>query len=371
MTAGVWPPCTDGDPERGACTLAAGHPDERVLGGESGGHRYDNPAAQPVDTPADDVDDPDPFGLYDNDDDGDQGDAGRDVVDVLLPGDQPATSHVRTVDSDRIAGELLAAQLAERPVESAAAAIGELFAAAHDRPFVVNDRRRVTADLPAEAPAPGPYAVEYVMICRECWPYPVPWPTRDRRDSEARHHADEYAHPVTLAEQADTTGTTITGYIDPTPPARATVPAPRDRRRPPLVAFVAPADGPPDLVCTVTPRAGAAWLVTAAHACLRGRGSLGVEQPHRVMYTGRAARTPLGGWSILIDGVVGATSLEHGQPIGCVFGVDGTDNPEAVEEAAEAYVADTAGLDPDTFGVVLLVDDHAGAPAPDPAPAGR
>lgn len=240
-------------------------------------------------------------------------------------------------------------------------------------PYTVSDRRRVQPD-PAggEQLADAPAATVFMAECADnCTPGGVPFPAEELRDSWARSHRLATGHRVTLAQLTSDGETRISGYAGDPPAAAEQAPAPTARASArasapvpppttpthPRVGFVVGADGQPDLVCSIAPRAGAAWLLTAAHACMLGRGSLGVEQPHRAMYTGRVVPTPLGGWQVTIDGVYGAESTDYGKAIGMIFGVHTSDaTAELIEDAAEAYVAEETGLPRERFTVVLLSD---------------
>lgn len=278
-------------------------------------------------------------------------------------------------------------------------------------------------DQPADGPVPAPPM--YGMRCDECQgPHTSPdvyIPAScdvKARDDQALDHAGRLGHRVTLYTQ-DERGTTITGHIDsvtalPAPvdnqPAaaappdqdpdageaeqlfawvektveavtdeqieerlqrlRAQQPAAAGRARPappapPLVAFIARAGADPDLMCRIPPRAGAAWLLTAAHACALGRGSLGIQVAHRVMYAGRVARDPAGVWSVRIDGLLGATDTRFGAPVGARWSVDGHADITDVEDNIERLLSWEYMIPRAEFTVVLMSDAPVADP-PDP-----
>jgi hypothetical protein len=217
---------------------------------------------------------------------------------------------------------------------------------------------------------PGPGAVTYLAFCRACAdeqgdepPLPIPFATEADRDRWAMGHADARRHVVTLAEQSRT-GTTVIGAARPDAepePARAAAPvAPV-----PVLSFVVQSGGPPELSCLIPNRAGAAWLLTAAHACLLGRqGSHGIPEPHRVLYVGRITEHPQV-FEVRIDGVIGALVEAFGRPIGDYYTVPRDTDLPGVEDAVEAGIGERHGLARNLFSVVLMAD----APPADPPDA--
>lgn len=226
----------------------------------------------------------------------------------------------------------------------------------------------------------------YGMRCAECeeqngspaFGRPL-WTQQPERDDQALDHATRTGHIVTLYTQ-DERGTTITGKVDsldvmpapvdnqPPPPEPPPPAAGRARPAPPtapLVAFIARAGADPDLMCRIPPRAGAAWLLTAAHACALGRGSLGIQVAHRVMFAGRVARDPAGMWSVRIDGLLGATDARFGAPVGAVWSVDGHADITHVEDTVERLLSWEYMIPRNEFTVVLMSDAPVADP-PDP-----
>ncbi|MEV4122875.1 hypothetical protein [Micromonospora sp. NPDC049645] len=298
----------------------------------------------------------------------------REIVTAHLPGDEPASSRVPSQRSDsRIVYD---GRTYAEPWQPAPPTPGH---EPHDVDEPADLGPAVSVELFGQAAPVGVVepAPRYLAVCRPCDIGQLPFRDESSRDRWAAIHATSTGHRVTLATDDPDTGSTITGYADPptrlpdpVPLVRGTAPV-DDAARPPLVEFVAYPGRAPDLVCTIAPQAGAAWLLVAAHACMVGRGSLGVEQPQRVLYTGRATRTQLGGWSIRIDGVLGAEHPYDGRAVGDTFGVDGADNPTDVEQAAAAWVADLTGRPVHEVVVVLLVDGpQPGASLPEAAPVG-
>lgn len=221
--------------------------------------------------------------------------------------------------------------------------------------------------------------ITYAAACRTCVPdgslgvapehasvgLAIPFATQADRDRWALGHADTRGHAVTLIEQHPGTGSTITGTAEPDDEPAGPAPAERPA---PLVAFVVREGSPPDMLVRIPPRGAAAWLLTAAHAALLGRGSLGVEQPHRVLYVGRITRAdgdaPTS--QVRIDGLIGATTRAlFGDPIGMVCDVDARLSPSQIEDVCEALIARQCAIGRHLFSVVLMTDAPTADP-PDP-----
>lgn len=205
--------------------------------------------------------------------------------------------------------------------------------------------------------------VTYVARCAECSQAGaeqgepveysgIPFGSAADRDRWATAHARARRHPVTLAEQGPTFGTRLVGRVEP-PPL-------------PLVAFLLPEGGPPDLMCRIPERAGAAWLLTAAHACLLGRGggSLGIATPHRAMFIGHVS-TDGPQLHVTIGGVIGATDNRFGQVIDAQYQVDAALTPAQAEDVVEELISRAALLPRNLFSVVLMAAGDVGEP-PDP-----
>lgn len=229
--------------------------------------------------------------------------------------------------------------------------------------------------------------VTHAAFCRPCAdeqgdepPLPIPFASDAERDQWAAAHADARRHTVTLVEQRPGPGggTTIVGRADPGPPPRAPLPGdppppPVEARgaaavpgRPaPLLAFVVPEGGKPDMLCRIPNRAGSAWLLTAAHACLLGQqGSAGIPEPHRALFVGRVTEHPQV-FEVRVDGVIGALVPAFGLPIGDYFTVPRDTDLPGVEDAVEAGITERHGLARHLFSVVLMAD----APPADPPDA--
>lgn len=213
--------------------------------------------------------------------------------------------------------------------------------------------------------------------------------TLAERDEWATGHANATGHHVALAVVTPSRGTTLTGvatsarrtqqpkpgkfetFSAPPPPPPA--PMPPSSAELPLIAFIVPAGGEPDLMCRIPERAGASWLITAAHSCLlaQGAGSSGVPRPHRVMFIGkvRSERRPDQSltFTVTIDGVAGATDARFGRPIGARYGINGKADPATVEDAVEQLIATQYNLDRHEFSVALMNDPGGYLPPPDPA----
>ena len=238
------------------------------------------------------------------------------------------------------------------------------------RPGVPDD------ELPPPPPPPGEPQVMYLAACQQCpqvdasglpQRMAVPFARKSDRDHWANGHASARGHVVSLVEQHPASGSTITGRVDPdgAPPPAVGVAA----YEPPLIAFVVRSGKDPDLLCTIPERAGAAWLLTAAHACLLGRGSLGVPQPDRALYVGRL--TPPSPheqqWHVRIDGVLAAGVDDRiGDAVGMRMQVDGNLGPAQVEDVCEALIAGAHGIGRHLFSVVVMADPGVGDVA-DPA----
>jgi hypothetical protein len=229
-----------------------------------------------------------------------------------------------------------------------------------------------TVPPPAPAAAADAALVTYAAVCNDqaCRPpgelpvgMLVPFGSEADRDRWAEGHALSRQHEVSLVEQHPGAGSTITGTV--AAPALIMGRAAAPRPVPPLVAFVVPTSGPPDLLCRIDPAAGASFLMTAAHACMLGRGSLGITQPHRAMYVGHLAAFELGGWEVRISGVVGALTPELGAPIGTTIGVHGPVGPDDLTDAVEAVINDEHGIPRHLYTVILVADEPLPAP-PDP-----
>jgi hypothetical protein len=209
-------------------------------------------------------------------------------------------------------------------------------------------------------PPVGGVAITYAAVCRTCNTEGVDstgFSSQLLRNSWAAGHARARGHTVTLVEQHPSTGSTITGKCEPESEHTARPPAP-------LVAFVVREGGPPDMLVRIPPRAAAAWLLTAAHAALLGKGSMGVDQPHRVLYVGRLTRDGEF-WQVRIDGLLGATDQRFGGAVGMVCRIDGKLTPAQAEDVVEALVARANGLTRNLFSVVIMSD----APPNDPPDA--
>lgn len=226
---------------------------------------------------------------------------------------------------------------------------------------------------------PPPPAVQHLAFCGTCAveqgddPHlAIPFATEADRDQWAAAHADTRRHTVTLARHTPGSGggTTIEGRADPDPlpgtrPAATRGAAAVPGRPAPLVAFVVPEGGRPDLLCRIPNRAGASWLLTAAHACLLGRqGSAGIPEPHRALYVGRVTEHPQV-FEVRIDGVIGALVPAFGLPIGDHFIVPRDTSLPGIEDAVEAEITGRHRLDRSMFSVVLMADAPPGDP-PDP-----
>jgi hypothetical protein len=218
-----------------------------------------------------------------------------------------------------------------------------------------------------------PAVVQHLAFCRTCAveqgddPHlAIPFASEADRDTWAAAHADDRRHTVTLARHSPGAGagTTIVGRVDPghPPAAEARGAAAVPGRPAPLLAFVVPEGGKPDMLCRIPNRAGAAWLLTAAHACLLGQqGSAGIPEPHRALYVGRITEHPKV-FEIRIDGVIGALAPVFGLPIGDYFTVPRDTPLPGIEDAVEAGILDRHRLDRNLFSVVLMAD----APPADP-----
>lgn len=221
----------------------------------------------------------------------------------------------------------------------------------------------------------------WLASCTTCGPFAgddavlrqiqmLPFATEQDRDRWATTHAAEQGHRVNLVRQRPGEIAEHTGYAEPPRdtgvPLRAALGRDRAARGPrpaPLVAFSVVEGRGPDLTCRIPERAGAAWLLYAAHACLLGRsGSAGIPAPHRIMYSGRVSRDGADGWQVRIDGMIGATVPGWGAPVGTQWGVHGNASPADIEDAVEALLADEYGLDRHMFSVVCCAD----ATVPDP-----
>ena len=216
--------------------------------------------------------------------------------------------------------------------------------------------------------------ITYAAACRACMPagadgvalvdYPsaglaIPFATEADRDRWALGHARTKGHTLTLIEQHPGTGSTITGTCEPEP---GDGPPADGERAAPLVAFVVREGSPPDMLVRIPPRAAAAWLLTAAHAALLGKGSLGVDQPHRVLYVGRISRDG-DDWQVRIDGLLGAAADDrYGDAIGLQCRVDAKLSPLQVEDVVEALVGRMIGLGRNAFSVVIMADATPGDP---------
>lgn len=220
---------------------------------------------------------------------------------------------------------------------------------------------------------PPPPVVQHLAFCRTCAveqgddPHlAIPFATETDRDQWATAHADTRRHTVTLAHHTPGAGggTTVAGRVDPDAlPAEARGAAAVPGRPAPLLAFVVPEGAEPDMLCRIPNRAGAAWLLTAAHACLLGRqGSAGIPEPHRALYVGRITEHPKV-FEIRIDGVIGALAPLFGLPIGDYFTVPRDTSLPGIEDAVEAGILDRHRLDRNLFSVVLMAD---AAPADPP-----
>ena len=206
---------------------------------------------------------------------------------------------------------------------------------------------------------PAMLPITYVAHCVTCSQAndtglsPIPFGSAADRDGWAHAHARDRRHTVTLAEQGPQIGTRLVGTAE--PPAL------------PLIAFVVPEGGEPDLMCRVPERAGAAWLLHAAHACMLGRagGSAGIPVPHRAMYVGRFTTSPATYLDVRVDGVVGAVDDRYGRPIGMRMQVDGSLTPAQAEDVVEDLIHRGTGLPRNLFSVILIADPGVGEP-PDP-----
>jgi hypothetical protein len=290
--------------------------------------------------------------------------------------------------SDEQPAEAPAAALVDQPQPAPlhpadpefAAVVDELRAAY--RPGVPDDHVPPPVDQPAPlvgvVQTDGGTAVTYLAFCRPCAdehhtepPIPIPFATEADRDRWAMGHADARQHDVTLAVQSRA-GTTTVGTArpdvlfepsdqQPEQPHRAAAKAPAA----PVLAFVVPSGGRPDLLCRIPNRAGAAWLLTAAHACLLGQqGSGGITEPHRALYVGRIAEHPEV-FEVRVDGVIGALVEAFGAPIGTYVTVARDTDLPGVEDAVEQAITDRFGLARHLFSVVLMAD----APPADPPDA--
>ena len=211
-------------------------------------------------------------------------------------------------------------------------------------------------------------AGRFIAACRDCiaddpgpaWTAAATFFNLPARDAWARKHAEVTGHQVTLAEQHHETGTTLQGVAMRRAVGRAERPLP-------LVAFIVPEGGQPDLMCRVPERSGASWLVTAAHACLigKGGGSAGVARPHVVMMIGRILHAGAR-FEVSVDGVFGATGPEYGKPIGARYAVSGDADPATVEDTVEELIAVQYGLARHLFSVVLMADPGGYHEPPDP-----
>ena len=220
--------------------------------------------------------------------------------------------------------------------------------------------------------------ITYAAACRACVPdgslgiapeHPsvglaIPFASQADRDRWALGHARDRGHTLTLIEQHPGTGSTITGTCEPEP---GDGPPPAERPAP-LVAFVVRDGSPPDMLVRIPPRAAAAWLLTAAHAALLGRGSLGVDQPHRALYVGRMSRDG-DRWQVRIDGLLGATGDRFGDAIGMVCTGVAKLSPTQIEDVCETLIAQATDLTRNLFSVVIMTDAPPAAPPDDHADA--
>lgn len=306
--------------------------------------------------------------------------AGRDDVRAeydLTPGD----GFAQVVDHARVTRILSDARDPSRPLPSA----DELHAAVqYDRAVQQGDTRmlshavrmldqalgggRAEWSVPASAPAAAADAalVLYLAACAQCarqqqnlgegeaQHMAVPFGRETDRDRWAATHAAIRGHRVALVEQHPHTGSTITGHVD--PPARGAASAPIPD--PPLIAFVVRSGREPEMLCTIPDRAGAAWLLTAAHACMLGAGSLGIPQPHRVLYVGRMGpvHPDTNMLSVRIDGLLGATGPQFAAPVGFDYRVSVKLDPASAENVLEAMICHEHGIGRNLFSVVLMTD---------------
>lgn len=214
--------------------------------------------------------------------------------------------------------------------------------------------------------------ITHVAFCPACAaasdvdpPVAIPFGSEAERDGWAVGHADTRDHVVTLATQQPGAGTTIIGHAAPdapgTAPARGAAPV----KSAPLLAFVVPEGGPPDMLCRIPNRAGAAWLLTAAYSCLLGRsGSSGIPEPHRVLYVGRITETQYT-FEVRVDGLLGATDPMFGRAIGDRFTVSRNVDLPGVEDAVEESLSRRHLIPRHLFSVVLMADAPPNDP-PDP-----
>lgn len=239
------------------------------------------------------------------------------------------------------------------------------------------DRGLWTVPPPAPAGAADAALVLYLAACAQCQQADraaggepqyaaTPFGRESDRDQWAERHALQRGHRVALVEQHPATGSTITRYVHgPEVGAervRASVPY-----EPPLIAFVVRSGKDPDLLCTIPDRAGAAWLLTAAHATMLGRGSLGIPQPHRVLYVGRLTRVDMPGdqpgqWRVRIDGLIGATDETFGKAVGMTIAVASHLDPGQVEDVCEAMIAEACKITRNLFSVVVMTDAPTAEP---------
>jgi hypothetical protein len=313
------------------------------------------------------------------------------ATDQVAEGEQAMTGVVRDLTGRDLVVEYDTTPLREAGLNVPPEVMGDADAAALKQRFV--DARllgstrlvgpvdnTVRVDWSVAPTSPAPQRPLYVAACSTCaaagenigepGAMAVPFSTEADRDRWAAAHANERGHVVSLAEQAPETGTTVTDHVAPVgavishPRYTGAAAAPKPPI-PPLVAFIAREQGPPDLVCRIPPRAGAAWLLTAAHACMLGKGSLGIEQPHRVLYVARLTRGTPGSpddWQVRVDGVLGATGAGFGAPVGAVWGVSAAADIPTVEDAVEALLGDEFGIGRHLFSVILMTDAPVGTP---------